>query len=131
MSSADLLLSFIRRFRFKGPTDPAGILGLYGISGQQGIQGVTGSIEPQGETGPQGATDPLGFQNYADFYAIMPPDNVNDVPPGGDVEFPRDGPSSSTNITRLSNSLFSLGNVDVYEIIPSQYNANRSASIDC
>lgn len=40
-------------------------------------------------TGPQGvAGEASGILNYADFYALMPPDNSATVAPGTDVSFP-------------------------------------------
>jgi len=45
--------------------------------------------------GPTGVTGPAGTAlNYADFYALMPPDNSATVAPGTDVSFPQDGPNS-------------------------------------
>lgn len=40
--------------------------------------------------GPAGTSGILGF---ADFYALMPPDNAATVAPGADVSFPQDGPT--------------------------------------
>ena len=33
---------------------------------------------------------------FADFFALMPPDNAATVAPGTDVSFPQDGPTSGT-----------------------------------
>ena len=49
-------------------------------------------IGPTGATGPTGEAG--GVLNYADFYALMPPDNAATVAPGTDVSFPQDGPNS-------------------------------------
>ena len=50
--------------------------------------------------GPFGPTGPSGIAlNYADFYALMPPDNSVTVAPGTDVSFPQDGPNSGASIT--------------------------------
>ena len=40
---------------------------------------------------------------YADFYALMPPDNTSTIAPGIDISFPQDN-TSSAGITRTSNS---------------------------
>lgn len=54
-----------------------------------GIIGATGPIGPTGPVGPTGATGTAGgVLNYADFYALMPPDNAATVAPGTDVSFP-------------------------------------------
>ena len=54
--------------------------------GPPGPRGPVGPRSPIGETGPAG-----GVLNYADFYALMPPDNTASVAPGTDVSFPQDG----------------------------------------
>jgi hypothetical protein len=53
---------------------------------------------------------------FADFYALMPPNNAATVAVGGDVAFPQDGPSSDSVITRLSDSEFVLADVGVYSV---------------
>ena len=50
---------------------------------------------PPGEPGPA-----EGVAGYADFYALMPPDNAASVAPGIDVSFPQDGPTSGVDIVR-------------------------------
>lgn len=60
--------------------------------GPTGITGATGATGPSGSTGATGATGVV--LDFADFYALMPPDNAATVAIGGDVDFPRDGPSS-------------------------------------
>ena len=37
-----------------------------------------------------------GVLGFADFYALMPPDNAATVAPGTDVSFPQDGPTGGT-----------------------------------
>lgn len=71
--------------------------------------------------------------NYAEFYALLPPDNQTDlsvitpsltttlIPPGGLIEFPQNGSSSSSSlssptITRLSNTAFQLAPSSQYNI---------------
>ncbi len=91
---------------------PEGPMGPVGPRGPQGPIGETGPAGPQGpvgETGPAGSV--LG---YADFYALMPPDNAATVAPGTDVSFPQDGPNSGTGITRASDSSFNLSEIGTY-----------------
>lgn len=52
---------------------------------------------------------------YADFYALMPPDNAATVAPGTDVSFPIDGPNSG-DISRISSSSFDLAEIGTYQI---------------
>ena len=82
-----------------------------------GPTGPTGSQGIQGEIGPTGATEPSGeMLNYADFYALMPPDNAATVALGTDVSFPQDGPSSGLSITRTGVSSFNLSEIGTYQI---------------
>lgn len=66
-----------------GPAGPRGFTGLQGPAGPQGSVGEAGPAGPQGpagETGPAGPQGPAcGVLNYADFYALMPPDNAATV----------------------------------------------------
>lgn len=68
-------------------------------------------IGPTGATGPQG-----GVLDYADFYALMPPDNAATVAPGTDVSFPQDWPNSGASITRTGASTFNLLEIGTYQI---------------
>lgn len=61
---------------------------------------------PPGPMGPQGPAG--GVLSYADFYALMPPDNAATVAPGTDVSFPEDGPNSGTDISRTGADSFNL-----------------------
>ena len=54
---------------------------------------------------------------YADFYALMPPDNSATVAPGTDVSFPQNGPIANTNIGHLGPSSFNLGPIGSYQIL--------------
>ena len=66
---------------------------------------------PQGPVGPTTLVN-----NYADFYALMPPDNPATVAPGSDVSFPSDGSTFGTSITRLSASTFNLADIGTYQV---------------
>ena len=95
-----------------GPQRPAGIAGIegpqgpIGLSGPIGPMGLTGPVGPQGPIGPQGVAG--GVLAFADFYALMPPDNSVTIDPGMEVSFPQDGPNSNTGITRLGVDSFNL-----------------------
>jgi len=67
-----------------------------------------------GATGAQGESG--GLLGYADFYALMPPDNAATVAPGTDVSFPQNGPSSGASITRTGASSFNLSEIGTYQI---------------
>ena len=120
---------------FIGPTGPQGIQGLTGATGPTGIQGPQGITGPTGATGPQGiqgligaagsigptgttgASGTGGILNFADFYALMPPDNSATVAPGTDVSFPQDGPNSGSDIARTGPSSFNLGPIGTYQVL--------------
>lgn len=101
-----------------GPAGPQGPIGETGPVGPQGPVGETGPIGPQGpvgETGPQGPAG--GVLGYADFYALMPPDNAATVAPGTDVSFPQDGPNSGSGIARSGPSSFTLTEIGAYQVL--------------
>ncbi|MBR6779061.1 MAG: collagen-like protein [Clostridia bacterium] len=103
-----------------GPTGPAGDIGPIGATGPTGPQGIAGETGPTGSTGPTGptgATGTGGILNFADFYALMPPDNSATVAPGTDVSFPQDGPTSGSDITRTGPSSFNLSQIGSYQVL--------------
>ena len=71
--------------------------------------GEAGPISPQGPSG--------GVLNYADFYALMPPDNAATVAPGTDVSFSQDGPNSGADISRTGPDSFNLAQIGTYQIL--------------
>lgn len=102
----------------QGPAGEPGPRGLTGSPGPMGPRGFTGPAGPQGpagEIGPQGL--PGGVLSYADFYALMPPDNAATVAPGTDVSFPQNGTIANTNIGRLGPSSFYLGPIGTYQVL--------------
>ncbi len=67
-----------------------------------------------GAPGTNGSSGPIAF---ADFYALMPPDNSATVAPGTDVEFPQNGPASGGAIARTSASTFNLSAIGTYQVM--------------
>ncbi|MBQ6884235.1 MAG: collagen-like protein [Clostridia bacterium] len=104
-----------------GPVGPQGPVGETGPIGPQGPVGETGPAGPQGpvgETGPVGPQGPAGgVLGFADFYALMPPDNAATVAPGTDVSFPQDGPNSKSGIFRVGADSFNLTQIGSYQIL--------------
>ena len=86
----------------QGEQGPVGPPGPQGIQGEQGATGPAGPAGPAGATGPRSETGPTGpaggVLGFADFYALMPPDNAATVAPGTDVSFPQDGPTSGAGV---------------------------------
>ena len=104
-----------------GPQGPMGLMGPPGAQGPAGPAGAAGEVGPQGpqgiqgETGPQGPRGlPGGVLSYADFYALMPPDNASTVGVGEDVAFPRNGVIANTNIGRTNDTTFLLTATGTY-----------------
>ena len=105
----------------QGPIGPRGLTGMPGLMGPQGPAGEIGPVGPQGpvgETGPVGPQGPAGgVLGFADFYALMPPDNAATVAPGTDVSFPQDGPNSKSGIFRVGADSFNLTQIGSYQIL--------------
>ncbi|WP_277422594.1 collagen-like protein, partial [Amphibacillus jilinensis] len=95
-------------------TGPAGVTGATGPTGPTGVTGATG---PTGPAGVTGATGPSGVLEFADFFALMPPDNTATVAPDTDVDFPQDGPASGTSIARVDDSTFNLAEIGFYQVL--------------
>lgn len=96
-----------------GPPGPTGATGATGATGPTGAAGATGATGATGAQGPAG-----GVLDFADFYALMPPDNAATVAIGGDVDFPNDGPSSGTGlIARTGVDTFNLAEIGTYEVL--------------
>jgi Collagen triple helix repeat (20 copies) len=103
-----------------GPKGDTGAAGSAGVQGPAGPKGDTGDAGATGPAGPAGLTGPAGADgvlSFAEFYALMPPDNAATVGPGTDVDFPQDGPQDSTaDIARLSADSFGLQAVGIYRV---------------
>ena len=97
-----------------GPVGPAGVAGLVGPVGPAGIPGLMGPVGPDGSVGPTG---PAGSTlSAADFYALMPLDNLTTIASGSNVLFPNNGPVFGTDITRLTASTFNLKSIGIYQV---------------
>ena len=90
----------------RGPRGPRGKAGARGKVGPAGPQG------PIGQTGPPG---PPGPSQYAEFFALMPPDNAATVAVGGAVDFPQNGPENGA-IARSGLDTFVLPDVGTYRV---------------
>ena len=98
-----------------GPRGSQGLRGLQGSAGAQGLPGPQGPAGAQGLPGPQGPAG--GVLDFADFFALMPPDNAATVAPGTDVSFPQDGPTSGAAIARTGPSTFNLSAIGTYQVL--------------
>jgi hypothetical protein len=102
-----------------GPAGPTGATGVAGPAGPTGATGATGPIGPTGATGATGATGQIS--DYANFFALMPPDNAATVGIGGDVDFPQNGPTSGS-IVRATADAFVL-------TLPGTYHVSFQVSV--
>ena len=107
----------------QGPQGPIGLTGLAGPQGPIGLTGPAGATGATGATGPQGPIGPTGPQGpagtvlgFADFYALMPPDNTATIGAGEDISFPSETAIGGTGISRASDSSFFLSEVGVYQV---------------
>ncbi|MGO4181461.1 collagen-like protein [Paenibacillus sp. TAF43_2] len=101
-----------------GATGTNGAPGITGATGATGTNGTPGATGTNGATGATGATGVAGgVLSFADFFALMPPDNAATVAVGADVSFPQDGPTSGTNITRTGATTFNLAVIGTYQIL--------------
>jgi hypothetical protein len=112
-----------------GPQGAAGLLGAIGALGPEGIAGALGPQGLAGLAGAIGAAGPAGgVLGFADFFALMPPDNAATVAPNTDVSFPQDGPISGTAITRINASSFNLSAIGTYQVL-FQVNVNEAGQL--
>ena len=88
-----------------------GATGATGSTGSAGAAGATGATGSVGATGSAG-----GFLDYASFFALMPGDNSSTIAVGAAVQFPQNGPTAASGITRLTNSTFQLAAIGTYEV---------------
>ena len=101
----------------QGEAGPTGQTGPAGPSGQTGATGQTGQTGPPGSTGMTGPPGPAGTTDFAEFFALMPPDNAATVAPGAAVDFPQDAPQSpGGSSTRISQDSFQLSAIGTYRV---------------
>jgi hypothetical protein len=118
-----------------GALGPRGLAGLAGAIGALGPEGLAGALGPQGLAGIAGAIGEAGLAGpaggvlgFADFFALMPPNNAATVAPNTDVSFPQDGPISGTAITRVNASSFNLAGIGTYQVL-FQVNVNEAGQL--
>ncbi|PFC44225.1 hypothetical protein CN300_14950 [Bacillus thuringiensis] len=112
------LLSLINLFVIDNTTRQAQIQLIQKIILPLAQLGPTGATGSTGDIGPTGATGSTGgVLDFADFYALMPPDNAATVGVGGDVDFPRDGPFSGVGIARTGADTFNLSAIGTYQVL--------------
>jgi hypothetical protein len=105
-----------------GATGATGARGAAGTAGTKGAAGAAGAAGPAGPAGVMGAVGPAGpigapgSGEAAEFYALMPLDNMATVAPGDDVQFPQDGPSTTSDILRVDDGSFDLVTAGVYQV---------------
>jgi hypothetical protein len=91
---------------------PAGPQGSKGDRGATGASGEAGKAGKEGEVGPPGPPSPSG---YAEFFALMPPDNAATVAAGSPVQFPQNGPQAG-GIARSGPGTFVLPDAGTYRV---------------
>jgi len=89
---------------------------IQGATGPKGCPGDNGVGIP-GPPGIPGKDGISAIINFANFYSIIPPDNVNStIAPGASIEFTTDGPAQGT-ITRVNNTQFNIADIGIYEVL--------------
>jgi hypothetical protein len=100
----------------QGANGFTGAIGAPGAAGIVGVTGATGPAGPAGATGPVGPAGAEGSGEAAEFYALMPFDNAATVAPGSNVQFPQNGPSTTSGISMVGPGLVDLAAVGVYQV---------------
>jgi hypothetical protein len=101
----------------KGATGAVGPEGATGAVGPKGATGAVGATGVTGATGAKGATGTSGTSEFAEFFALMPPDNAATVAAGTAVSFPQDGPADGSGlISRLNANQFVLSDIGTYNV---------------
>ena len=106
-------------FRFKpsgtAAQRAAATQAICGDLATSGASGATGAQGPKGDSGATGATGATGAAAYAEFFALMPPDNAATVAPGTAVQFPQDGPQAG-DVSRTGASTFNIATPGTYRV---------------
>ena len=103
-----------------GATGATGVTGAIGATGFTGATGVTGATGATGDTGATGPTGATGFNeiDYADFYALVPPDEFPGIVGGGDAYFPQTlTPSNGAILIDVTGTLATLVDVGTYQVL--------------
>ena len=86
-----------------------------GATGATGAAGATGADGADGATGATGAAALTA--DFAEFFALMPPDNIPTIAVDAPVLFPQDGPTSGGGITRTGAGSFNLAEIGTYRVL--------------
>jgi hypothetical protein len=87
------------------------IKGAVGTNGTNGTNGINGTNGTNGSNGTNAIVD------FAEFIAIMAPDNAATVATGAAVQFPQLGPTSvGSTITMLTTSTFNIAAIGTYMV---------------
>ena len=125
-TSENVILDFVIPQGVQGETGPQGADGITptlaigtvttGAPGSEAAASITGEAPNYvlNLTIPQGL--PGAITDFADYYALMPPDNTATIAVGEDVAFPSEASSFGDSITRLSDSTFNLAEIGSYQI---------------
>lgn len=65
--------------------------------------------------GPPGPSGTPAVTKFAEFFALVPPDNASTVSAGNAVDFPQNGPKTSS-IKRIDDSTFRLSTTGTYRV---------------
>jgi hypothetical protein len=111
------------KFASKGDVGVAGTTGNTGANGTAGQQGTAGANGSPGAVGAPGAAGTPGAAGaagtvlaFAEFYALMAPDNAATVAAGIAVAFPT-GVVSGSDISQLTPGSFNLSKAGVYLVM--------------
>lgn len=69
-----------------------------------------------------------GILAFADFYALMPPNNSATVAVGAAIEFPNAGPTSGSDITKITPTQFQLSAIGTY-MVSWQVSVNEAGQL--
>ncbi len=97
--------------------EAGGAAGIPGVAGPAGAPGIAGAAGSQGIQGIPGIPGAPGLLDFADFFALMPTDNGGSFAAGVAINFPKNGSSSGTSITRTGNATFQLATIGTYLVI--------------
>ena len=116
-TSKGMLVPRMTNAQINAISNPANSLLVYQTDGTTGFYYNSGTSGSPTWAAVTPASSGGGLVSYADFFALMPPDNSATVAPGSDVSFPQNGPvSSDGNIARTGPTSFNLANIGTYQV---------------